>query len=323
MAPVFASLDLFDRNFLAGTKIAIPLHLINDTHDDVRVKLYLYITPEDPLFVPDDDALAAAVYHDTDNEILKADSHTVERITIPVPAEPGVYYLAAVLRRDGHRPVVSQRTVRSLVLTKPPNLRSRRITVLGTDHIAEKWLMENRISFTDSLPGITSKADVLVIWDVRKIESADRQHAADILKLVETGSRLVILDHDNWDWPELIDFTTTPDIPNQPRQQSASRLFPLPGAKDHPMLTGIDPEYLKRFNGLAGTIADRPLYGPALKKATRLLWGDNPKLTYAASIPIGKGEIILCQLHLKRRLDRNNKHYDPVAEPILLNLIGR
>ncbi len=326
MAPVFASLDLFDRNFLAGAKIAIPLHLINDTHDEVRVKLDLYITPKDPLFVPDDDALAAAVYHDADSEILKADSHTVERITIPVPAEPGVYYLAAVLRRDGHRPVVSQRTVRSFDIKKPKSLKSRRITVLGADHIAEKWLMENRISFTTTLPKGKIKTDILVIWDATKIGHIDRNRAADILDYIEQGGRLVVLDHPKWDWNELLNLQTGiwKSIPDVPRGAAgASRLFPFPKATEHFLLAGIDPEYLKRFNGLPGAIADYPIYGSALKTAQRLLWGDNPKFTFAASLKKGRGEIILCQLHLKRRLDRSSKRYDPVAEQILLNLIGR
>lgn len=52
-------------------------------------------------------------------------------------------------------------------------------------------------------------------------------------------------------------------------------------------------------------------------------WGDNPKFTFAASLKKGRGEIILCQLHLKRHIDRRTKPYDPIAEQILLNLLGR
>ncbi len=326
MAPIFASLDIFDRNFLAGSGVVTDLHLINETCDDVNTTVSIIITPKDPVYVPDPNALCAAISRSEFSVNLKADSHTIRQINWPVPKEPGVYYLAAVLEATGQRPVVSQRIIRSVAVDKPSALTGCKIVILGADSSAEKWLMANRISFIDSIPSAEAKADAILIWDARRITAADRARTADILKLVETGAHLVILDQNNWDWPQLIDFQIVPakaDRFGVQRPIGVSRVFPFPSADAHPMLRGIDSEFLKRWNGLPGTIADHQISGQMLEKAEKLLWGENQNLIFAATLKRGAGEIVLCQLQLKGRLDRESKRYDPVAEQILLNLLER
>ncbi|MBN2584564.1 MAG: hypothetical protein JXL80_15990, partial [Planctomycetes bacterium] len=65
MAPVLASLDLFDSNHVSGDTLHVPIMLINETHGEVSGKLDLYITPRHPLYVPDAQALAAAVWRES------------------------------------------------------------------------------------------------------------------------------------------------------------------------------------------------------------------------------------------------------------------
>ena len=116
MAPVLVSVDLFDRNFEAGDVPEAAIHFINELHEDVKARLDIYVTPQNPLFVPDPAALAKATWHRSRDLVLKADSHTTEweYQLAPLPHEDGTSYLALVLTREGAKPVVSQRTVHTI-----------------------------------------------------------------------------------------------------------------------------------------------------------------------------------------------------------------
>ncbi|MFO8006736.1 MAG: glycoside hydrolase family 2 TIM barrel-domain containing protein, partial [Candidatus Brocadiia bacterium] len=89
MAPVLASLELLDRNFIAGSRVTTPLHLINELHQPVEARLELIITPHNPLFVPDEEALAARTWSAQRTLNLPADSHEVTEVTWRVPDEEG------------------------------------------------------------------------------------------------------------------------------------------------------------------------------------------------------------------------------------------
>ena len=89
------------------------------------------------------------------------------------------------------------------------------------------------------------------------------------------------------------------------------------------LLAGIDPEFLKRWNGLPGEIADRVIKGEILNRARRLLWIENPDQPVAVSVAEGKGEIVICLLNFRDRLGNGENAYDPVAERVMLNLLRR
>src|SRR5690606_12417200 len=110
-APVLASWDLFSRNFEAGGEQETALVLINETHEAVSATLEIAVTPADPMYAPDEAALDQAVHRETRTLTLPANSRQAVAVQWPVPAEPGGYHLAAVVRRDGDKPVVSQRTI--------------------------------------------------------------------------------------------------------------------------------------------------------------------------------------------------------------------
>jgi hypothetical protein len=114
MAPVFASLDLFNRNFVSGTTQTTKITLINETHQPVQVTLDLYMTPMPPRFIPDPAALEAAVWRSSMTRTMSAHSFEEQPLEFTVPDEPGAYHLAVVLRRPGADPVVSQRVIRSI-----------------------------------------------------------------------------------------------------------------------------------------------------------------------------------------------------------------
>jgi len=315
MSPVLASIDLFDRNFLAGTEVSSRLVLINEMHEDVPAKIDIYVTPKDPQFVPDEGALAAAISHQSFDHVFKADSTAEKTIRWQVPRRQGVYYLAVVVRRSGDRPVVSQRVVRAFANEMPAErLKAKRAVVLGASRNAEAWLKGRGVGYTTSLRDGVIRADVLLIWDAGKISESQRSAATPILlDFVKRGGKLVILSQARWTWKELVDF--------KPAREFSSRAFLYPGV-EHPMLAGIGPEFLKRWNGLPGRIADHAIEGDLLKRGKKLLWIENPQHAIAVSLPVGRGEILVCFLKIKPRISRTSKTYDPVAERILCNLIA-
>ena len=229
-----------------------------------------------------------------------------------MPEAEGAYYLALVLRRRGDRPVVSQRVVRAVspaATTK--GLKARKVTVLGATGEAERWLKARRIEYAASLVKGVVGGDVAVVWDAAK---APRKAAAAIHKFVAAGGRLVILHQPKWTWTELLDV--------QFAQRRSSRAFAYARAA-HPVLANVDAEFLKRFNGEPGTVADRIISGKAVAGATKLLWIENPTRPVMVSLTSGKGEIIICTLNLKSRIHKGKPGHDPAAERIMLNLLQR
>jgi hypothetical protein len=86
---------------------------------------------------------------------------------------------------------------------------------------------------------------------------------------------------------------------------------------------------LVRWNGLPGTVAFGAIEGAVMARAEteteKILWAREPKTTVMAAVPAatGDGRIVFSQLDLQRRVDPSKPDYDPVAERVLLNLLGR
>ena len=91
------------------------------------------------------------------------------------------------------------------------------------------------------------------------------------------------------------------------------------------MLSAIKPEWLIRWNGYPGTVALAPLEGPTMARADKLLWAREPGTTVSAMLPAAEGgsRILFTQLDLQRRVDPSKPNYDPAAERLLLNLLGK
>ena len=313
MAPVLASLDLYDRNYRPAQRVATDAVLINELGREVAITLELHLTPNDPLFIPDEGALAAGKLLSRDKLRLKPYSMTRHRLAWQAPAEPGSYFLAAVTRRPGAGPVVSQRVVRSV---PPPEakLTGRRVVVIGADDAIRGWLKAHDAIAVEAGADGPIKADVVLLWDHLKVTEGERARAAAILDSVKAGGRLVALHHgEKWDWKELLDF--------EPGPGRSARAFAVEGAR-HRMLNGIEPEWLKRWNGADEPIADGSIKGEVLRTGTPLMWSDRIERTCALSLRLGEGEALLTTLHLQKRIDPQGARYDPAAEWVLGNLLG-
>ena len=312
MAPVLASLDLFDRNFVAGRRVTTPLCLINELPEDVDATVDVYVTPRNPLCVPDEDALAAAVHHESMQITFAADTVETRELSWPVPEEPGAYYLAVVVRREGARPVVSQRPVRALADPNAEKL-TRPIAVVGADPRLEDFLARHDAPYTKVSATGDWQAEVVLIWDAAAL-LLDEGAAMIMRDVAARGGRVVIAEPARWSNKWLADFEIG-------EARNCARVFAYPNA-DHPLLSGIDPECLKRWNGLPGTISEGCVRGPILEDARKILWADNQDTPVVVSLPVGEGEIVISLLQVKDRIDPDGDRYDPAAEQVLLKLLG-
>jgi hypothetical protein len=313
MAPVLASLDLYDRNYRPAQKVATDAVLINELGREVAITLELHLTPKDPLFIPDEEALAAGKLVSRTKLTLKPYSMTRHQLVWQAPAEPGSCFLAAVTRRPGAGPVVSQRVVRSIPLPEF-KLTGRRVVVIGADDAIRGWLKAHDAVAVEAGADGPIKADVVLLWDHLKVSEGERARGAAVLDFVKAGGRLVALHHgEKWTWKELLDFEPVPG--------SSSRAFAVEGAR-HRLLSDIEPEWLKRWNGVDEPIADSWIKSAALQAGTKLMWIDKPERVCAVSLPLGEGEALLTTLRLQKRIDPKGTRYDPTADWILRNLLG-
>ena len=326
MAPVLASVELFDRNFEAGDVPEAALHLINELHQDVAVRVDFYLTPKDPLFVPDQEALEKATWYEGREMVLKADSHTRqwEYQLAPLPHEDGTSYLAIVLTREGAEPVVSQRTMHT-VDTGRMVLRGKRdfghlgpALLIGGELEMGWFLNRCRIPTRQFTPQDADGPGVLLVCDGRLPDDPELRRAAQAF--AERGGRVVLLcmakgGYDNkteFDWPEPFTVEGT---------DGSMCVFPYPDA-DHALLRDVRPEWLCGWNGLPNVIADTFISGDLIERGEKILWEERDTRPVALSLPMGEGEVVILTLRLDGRLGPGGR-YDPVAERMMLNLLGR
>ena len=140
--------------------------------------------------------------------------------------------------------------------------------------------------------------------------------ASALCDFAARAGHVIVLGTRKWDWKGLCDVSV-------PESRPFSRVFPHVGA-NHPILAGIAPEWLKRWNGLPGTVAVAKIEGPAVEAGSPLLWAVEPKTTVVAEVPAaeGGGKVLFCQLDLRNHVSPGPTAYDPVAERILLNLLA-
>jgi hypothetical protein len=324
MAPVLASLDLFDRNHVAGRDGETVVALINEIHAEVPATLDLYLTPRDPVFVPDAAALEAAVWRETVALRLAPDSLARRTVRFPVPATEGTYYLAAVLTRDGDTPVVSQRVVRSIDAGKTgARLRGRRVVLLGGDAAARAWLADRGCEVLDGAGAGDTGGDVVLVWDAAALSGEERATAGDLRRFAESGGRIVVANQAEWTWTDLADCRIGLPESKHRNPVICSRAHVYDGAA-HPALEGIAADWFWRWNGLPGAIVNEAILDcPALEQGRKLLWASRPLYTVLLSVPVGKGEIVFCQLRARHRVGPRAATPDPAAERLLANLLTR
>ena len=317
LSPVLASLDLFNANYITGQEVTTDLHLINDSWHDAKVNVDLLLTRENPEFIPEAKCFENPLSKQTLDFVLKADSIEKVSVTWKLPEQTGNYWLTARLTGIAGRPVLSQRFVRALEPpAEPESARHRTFVVLGGDSVAQAFFKRRKLNTTSDFDRLLPDQHGVLIWNAARLTETEKQHAKALCDFSDAGGKIVVLSTSAWNWPELCNVKI-----GQARR--FSRVFPHEPVT-HPMLTSIDRECLIRWNGLPGTVGLAPLEGPAMAAAEKILWAREPTTIVAAILPAatGNGRILFAQLDLQSHADASEPNYDPVAERVLLNLLG-
>lgn len=315
LSPVLASLDLFDASYRTGQEVTTKLFLINDSWHDANIHVDIILTQECPEYIPEAPCFDKPVSKWSYDFELKADTLTDTTVTWKLPEREGSYWLTARTTGVPGRAVLSQRFVRAVDRPVVPEmLREYRYIVLGADGAAESWFRSHGLQTARDFDELKPRKDVVVIWNAENLTPEHKRRVDVLREFVSAGGRVVVLGTRHWDWRELCDVETG--------QTCGSRVFRYENV-NHPMLSGIRPEWLIRWNGLPGTVAVGHLDGPAVEAAEKILWVCEPSTCVAAEIPItqGKGTILFSQLDVQRHVNRSENVYDPVAEGILINML--
>lgn len=316
LSPVLASLDLFSPNYLTSQEVTTDLYLINDSWHDANIHVDLLITKDNPEFIPEAECFNGPVAKWSYDFQLKTDSITSTPVIWKTPDKEGNYWLTARTTGIEGRPVLSQRFIRAIKSpTVPDSAKERNFVILGVDSAALSYFKSKGLKTSDSLDALNPDKDVMIVWNTDKLTALERQKAKNLCDFANAGGHVVVLSTYSWDWPDLCDVSIEKSGP-------FSRVFAYDGVS-HPILSGIDPEWLKRWNGLPGTVAVAEV--KSSENANVILWAGKPASSVVSEIPAanGKGKILFSQLDIQRHIDNSKPNYDPVAERILLNLLGQ
>jgi hypothetical protein len=317
LSPVLAGLDLFDANYLVGQEVTTDLYLINDSWHDARIGVDLLLTDESPQFIPEAACLERPLAKWSFAFELEADSLRKTPVRWKLPEEEGTYWLTARTTGIAGRPVLSQRFVRAVRPPEVPPIAQRRTFVLlGPDTTSAAYFREKGLTTSTDLEGLSPEKCVVLVWNPRRLSDREKQSAGALCRFAAAGGRVAVLSTEKWDWKELCDLNIG--------RMSGSRVFPYQ-EETHPLLRGVEPECLKRWNGLPGTVAVACVEGPAVQRGKKILWVREPKHTVVAEVPTaaGDGSVLFSQLDLRRHVVGSSPDYDPVAEQILLNVLSR
>lgn len=123
-SPLSCSLEVWDRDFVPGQRVTLPLHLMNDTDADADLAALVTITPEyDPS--PVQAAMAVEAH-------VEAHSMRKREVSLTLPASAGRWRFRATLQNPPatvSHPVESSWRFRTIAIEVPPALRDKVIGV--------------------------------------------------------------------------------------------------------------------------------------------------------------------------------------------------
>jgi hypothetical protein len=266
--------------------------------------------------------LRAATWSKRFDRTLAPQAREVIDVEWHVPEATGVYYLAAVTRREGDRPAVSQRVVRSLQPPADDALAGRSIAVLGGDEAVTAWCTARGARVCGVASNDIAQADVVLIWNPMHLSAAESNALATVRNYAEHGGRVVAFLDSMWDAAPVAGCTVTNAEPTvvPHRDWGYRRVFPC-ALDPHPLVERIRPDGLVRWNGFDAKVCIGGICLDAAPNARKLYWGGSPERLCMAAIPVGEGEVIVTSMLVRNRITRGSTTYDPSAEEVLVALL--
>ncbi len=266
LAPAAVSVDLPDRNFPAGKKLAVEVWVMNDINEKARAALTCYVCPENPEFTTE-----SSFYKKLTPVFHKAvELNPREIIHFPVafqlPDKEGACWLAAVLKPEGRAAVMSQRPVMLWAKNAvPATAAKRRYRLLGAGKEALKWFGEKGLRFDAGPPfaPLGKETGMVVIWE--NAEDAGKSVFIDacVNRYLWEGGRVLLMRQPSWKNRRTnLAFPNGDPLEFGLMEARASTAFQNKAAGDEAIWQGIPQGRIHRWNGFFNCISQEAVAAP-------------------------------------------------------------
>jgi beta-galactosidase len=186
-SPQSVSIDLWDRNFVSGQMLSVPLYLFNDTRNKNKFNINLSLKDKNGKIFID----RSLTY-----EEVPAFSTLVKYNDLILPSKPGKYIIRAELLNRPETvkyPVISQWEINVFKPQEPEVLLRTGFSVAAEEPEIIQFLKDHNIqnvSFSDP----SSKILILSKQGWEKIANGDKSLVARIEQAINSGTSVILLD---------------------------------------------------------------------------------------------------------------------------------
>ncbi|MGE4434315.1 MAG: glycoside hydrolase family 2 TIM barrel-domain containing protein [Bacteroidales bacterium] len=266
-SPLAVSLEIWDKNFVPGQKLTVPVYFFNDFSSTQTLKTKITLT----------DAQGKKYIEQYLEKEVSASSQTTENVTLTMPEQIADYTLTAELinRPAGVKyPVISAWDLRTFRATVPTKVASAKIYT-PDDETELKSFIGNYGLQKANLP---AEADIIMLsvnsWN--KIASGDTGIKNMIETAVNTGKSIVMLDAGPRSLgrgypqkegvlvpmdltaaikkPALIDNPLFGSIFLRFKEAAEAETHIFPGINDNSLWNNLPKSYAGMWNGLRGNL---------------------------------------------------------------------
>jgi beta-galactosidase len=185
-SPISVSLDVWDRNYIPGARIRVPLYLFNDTSSSATLNVELRIV---------DTATGDILSNQHLTRILAPHEHEHQPAEFTLPQSLGDFRLEAVLLNppaNVTHPVISSWDIRTLAPKLPPALANAHVALAAEEPELRTFLTRNKIA-TVALddPSVNLIVGSSATWKTLASSSALK---ATLSEKLHHGASVVLLD---------------------------------------------------------------------------------------------------------------------------------
>ena len=325
-APFGVSLELWDRHYVAGQTIALPVHVFNDYQQEMRGTLEVVVKGEQ------------GETNSTSAEEVSVPSgkRTIVRKNLSLPTDAGCYTLqASVSPISLPQPATSTRKIYVFESGLHPVSSARQLFLSDPSEEVESFVKEGKIPYTSFGSSELSPSGLFFVntFGIEQREYIGR--LGEITEFLNGGGVLIVQE------PE---FRTVEPKELRVSQNLTLRVerridvdkggydsYVFPEDPAHPLWQGLRSEHFQWFNGApGGEIVSEYSITPSLPFVPLASCGLGLRIPAVMAIYHGKGMVIVSRIQVRGRLlpsassqlDHFSRRPDPVAQRYLFNLIA-
>lgn len=185
-SPQSVSIELWDRNFVPGQKLNLPVYLFNDESEDAEFSVRLTI----------ENKAGNVSYINEFSSKLVAFSKKIEHIDVTIPSSIGDYIIKAELinRPESVKyPVVSSWNIRVFKAIVPENIKNIKLAVPENESELKQFLSNMNIA-TTSLIDNSADAIITSLKSWNKLSKGDSILSNKLHTSILQGKSVVMLD---------------------------------------------------------------------------------------------------------------------------------